>query len=71
MELEKSLVDQAIITHLFREGHKECANIFVKETEGQIDNGTTQSFQDEFEALNEMIKDLSSHSTESALRWAN
>ena len=31
----------------------------------------TQSYQDEFEALNEMIKDLSNHSTESTLRWAN
>lgn len=70
VELDKAVVDQAIITHLYREGHKDSASIFVKESEGQQDGANTQSFQDEFEALNEIIKDLNNHTTESALRWA-
>ena len=28
VELDKSVVNQAILTHLYREGHKECANLF-------------------------------------------
>jgi hypothetical protein len=44
VELDKAVVDQAIITHLYREGHKDSASIFVKESEGQQDGANTQSF---------------------------
>ena len=41
VELDRSVVDQAIISHLYREGHKDSANIFMKETNGSIDPGFT------------------------------
>ena len=44
VELDHSVVDQAILSHLYREGLKDSAKTFMEETEGSIEAGYTQSF---------------------------
>ena len=41
VELDQSIVDQAIISHLYREGLKDSARIFSEETNGSIEDGYT------------------------------